>query len=90
MLKPAFISNPFLSSLLCDSSCKHATQMPDIEVKKLSITKTSGDNILAQTNKPTGLEKTVIQDISSKPLEELQDSFGIYKEILHKKQIILN
>ena len=96
MLKLAFILNPFLSSLLCDSSCKQATQMPDDEVEKLSITTTSGgdasigDNILSQTNGPSGLEKTMIEDISSKPLEEFQDSFGIYKEILPKNRILLN
>ena len=90
MPKRACILNPFLSSLLCDSSCKQATQMSDDEVEKLSITTTSEgdasieDNILSQTNEPSGLEKTVIEDISSKPLEEFQDSFGIYKEILPK------
>ena len=78
MLQRGFILNPFASSLLCDSSCKRATQMPDDEVEKMSITTTSGGD------EPSGLENTMIEDISSTPLEELQDSFGIYKEILPK------
>lgn len=86
---------PFLSSLLCDSSCKQATQTPDDEVEKLTITTTGvGDasvecTLLAIENELCRLKKTMIEDISSKPLHELQDSFGIYKEILPKYRILL-
>ena len=65
--------------------------MPDEEVEKLMESKptTSGGasvgvNIIAIENEPGKSEKTMIEDFSSIPLEELQDSFGIYKDTLPK------
>ena len=43
-----------------------------------------GVNIIAIENEPGKSEKTMIEDFSSIPLEELQDSFGIYKDTLPK------
>ena len=41
-----------------------------------------GINIIALENEPGKSEKTMIEDFSSIPLEELQDTFGIYKDTL--------
>ena len=68
--------------------------MPDDEVEKLMESKPTttggasvGVNIIAIENEPGKSEKTMIEDFSSIPLEELQDSFGIYKDTLPKYRI---
>ena len=77
------------SALSCDSSCEPASQVPDDEVEKLMESKPAtangvsvGINIIALENEPGKSEKTMIEDFSSIPLEELQDTFGIYKDTL--------
>ena len=86
---------PFISALSCDSSCEPATQVPDDEVEKMMESKTPtsggpsvGVNIIAIENEPGKSEKTLIEDFSSIPLEELQDSFGIYKDTLPKYRVL--
>ena len=84
---------PSLSASLCDTSCEPSTEMPDDEVKKLIKIKSRlfvggarfGVNTIALANKPGQSERTMIEDFPSTPLEDLQDSFGIYKETLSKK-----
>ena len=86
---------PLLSALSCDSSCEPATQVPDDEVEKLMESKpptvggpSVGVNIISIENEPGKSEKTLIEDFSSIPLEELQDSFGIYKDTLPKYRVL--
>ena len=70
--------------------------MPDDEVKKLIKIKSRlfvggarfGVNTIALANKPGQSERTMIEDFPSTPLEDLQDSFGIYKETLSKNHLI--
>ena len=53
-----------------------------------TIDSSVGINISAIEFEPGKSEKTMIEDFSSKPLEELQDCFGIYKEMLPKNRIL--
>ena len=67
-----------------------ATQFPDDEIMKLIETKFAtcagyaGEefNMTARKFEPEKSERTLIEDFASKPFEELEDCFGIYKETL--------
>lgn len=66
-------------------------QMSDDEVKKFteyqSKTSTGDVNGVDIEYQPGKSEITMIEDFSSKSLEELQSSFGIYQEALPKYRI---
>ena len=47
-------------------------------------TANEGSNIIAIEHEPGESEKTIIEDFSSIPLEDLQDHFGTYQETLSK------
>ena len=87
-------ANAMLGALACDTSCEPAGQVPDDEVEKLMTTssKPSGGGsgggggasvgitvIVIDDPEPGKPEKSPIDNFSSMPLEELQDSFGVYK-----------
>ena len=87
----AAAANEMLGALACDSVCEPAAQVPDDEVAKLTATTSSGGSgggagvsvgitVVTIEPEPGKPEKSPIDDFSSMPLEELQDSFGIYKE----------
>ena len=66
--------------------------MPDDEVEKLIKIKSrffvgspnSGLNTIASVRKPFYSKRTMIEDFPWRSLEELQDSFGTYKDTLSK------
>ena len=66
--------------------------MPDDEVQKLIQTRSrifaGGASLRANTitlvEQPGESVRTMIEDFPSIPLEDLQDSFGFYKETLSK------
>ena len=81
---------PLLSPFLCETTCEPSTQMPDDEVEKwieMKLRVFDGGsnfevNTLAFVNEPVESERTMIEDFPWISLEDLQDSFGIYKDNL--------
>ena len=87
----AAAANAMLGALACDTSCEPAGQVPDDEVEKLTTTSSTQSGgggggasvgitvIVIDDPEPGKPEKSPIDNFSSMPLEELQDSFGVYK-----------
>lgn len=78
-----------LGALACDTTCEPAAQVPDDEVEKLTATTSGGGGggagvsvgvIVIKEPEPGKPEPSPIDNFASMPLEELQDSFGVYKE----------
>ena len=88
----AAAANELMGALACDTTCEPAAQVPDDEVAKLTSTTSGGGGggsgaavsvgitVVTAAPEPGKPEKSPIDDFSSMPLEELQDSFGVYKE----------
>ena len=85
-------ANAMLGALACDTTCEPAAQVPDDEVEKLTATTSGGGGgggggagvsvgvIVIKEPEPGKPEPSPIDNFASMPLEELQDSFGVYKE----------
>ena len=82
-------ADAMLGALACDTTCEPAAQVPDDEVEKLTATTSGGGGggagvsvgvIVIKEPEPGKPEPSPIDNFSSMPLEELQDSFGVYKE----------
>ena len=86
----AAAANEMLGALACDTVCEPAAQVPDDEVAKLTTSSSTSSGgggasvgitvIAIEEPEPGKPEKSPIDNFSSMPLEELQDSFGVYKD----------
>lgn len=84
--------NELVGALACETTCEPAAQVPDDEVEKLTATTSGGGSggsgagvsvgvtVISVAPEPGKPEPSLIDNFSSMPLEELQDSFGVYKE----------
>ena len=88
----AAAANALVGALACETTCEPAAQVPDDEVEKLTATTSGGGSggsgagvsvgvtVISVAPEPGKPEPSLIDNFSSMPLEELQDSFGVYKE----------